>query len=112
MATCNYRRVLALLFNRDDPIITPQMIQTQLDMSEEEGHRFMDKLVHHGAVTEDSGRFLINGGGLEASLKKFLGIKMNLSQRQSSTKDSKRKKEESDSESRKIKKSKSMTIST
>ena len=112
VVTCNYRRVLALLFNRDDPIITPQMIQTQLDMSEEDGHRLMIKLVHHGVVTEESGRFLINGGGLEAMMKKFLGIKMNLSQRQSSTKDSKRKKEESDSESRKIKKSKSMTIST
>ena len=112
VATCNYRRVLALLFNRDDPIITPQMIQTQLDMSEEEGHRLMDKLVHHGAVTEDSGRFLINGGGLEAMIRKFLGIKMKLSKRQSSTKDPKRtRKEESDSESRKIKKSKSMTIS-
>ena len=108
VATCNYRRVLALLFNRDDPIITPQMIQTQLNMSEEDGHRLMIKLVHHGVVTEESGRFLINGGGLKAMMKKFLGIKMELSQRQSSTK--RTRKEESDSESRKIKKSKSMTI--
>ena len=111
-ATCTYRRVLALLFNRDDPIITPQMIQTQLDMSEEEGHRSMDQLLNHGAVTEDSGRFLINEDGLEAIMKKILGIKRKLSQ--SSTKDPKRTRQDAghDSESRKDKKSKSMTVSS
>ena len=89
------------MFNTDVTIVTPQMIQNQLEMSEEDVDRLMDRLKTHGVITESSGRFLINREGLEATMRKFLGTKRKGSQREGNTKNPKRTREEhNDSEFR------------